>query len=39
MAIMTASAGERRVGQGSNPASKALIYESIEPTFRLAGRE
>ena len=31
MAIMTASAGEQvqRVGQASNPASKALIYESI----------
>jgi rhamnogalacturonyl hydrolase YesR len=30
MAIMTASAGEQRVGRGSNTASKALIYESIE---------
>jgi polysaccharide biosynthesis protein VpsJ len=29
MAIMTASAGEQRVSQGSNAASKALIYESI----------
>ena len=29
MAIMTASAGEQRVAQGSNTASKALIYESI----------
>jgi len=29
MAIMTASAGERRVGQGSNPAFKLSIYESI----------
>jgi len=30
MAIMTASAGEQRVVQGSNAASKALIYGSIE---------
>jgi len=30
MAIMTASVGERRVGQDSNPALKAAIYESIE---------
>src|SRR5271155_884898 len=29
MAIMTESAGEQRVAQGSNAASKALIYESI----------
>jgi hypothetical protein len=29
MAIMTASAGEQLVGQGSNAASKAFIYESI----------
>jgi polysaccharide biosynthesis protein VpsJ len=34
MAIMTASAGEQRVAQGSNTASKALIYESIERLSR-----
>ena len=34
MAIMTASAGEQRVSEGSNTASKALIYESIERLSR-----
>ena len=34
MAIMTASAGEQRVAEGSNTASKALIYESIERLSR-----
>jgi hypothetical protein len=29
MAIMTASAGERRVGEGSNTALKSMIHESI----------
>src|SRR5271168_1871416 len=34
MAIMTASAGEQRVAEGSNTASKALTYESIERLSR-----
>ena len=39
MAIMTASAGEQRVDQGSNPAQRGLIYESIARLSRLAGKE
>ena len=34
MAIMTASAGKQRVAEGSNAASKAFIYESIERLSR-----
>jgi len=34
MAIMTASAGERRLEQSSTSASKALIYESIDRLSR-----
>ncbi len=34
MAIMTASVGEPRVAQGSDPSLKAAIYKSIEQLYR-----
>jgi hypothetical protein len=34
MAIMAASAGERRLEQSSTSASKALIYESMDRLSR-----